>query len=351
MRRGRRRTSGRYRGSRRGIGFLIPTLVVLCIVAAVALYIINENMTFTKDGKQFIFGQTEEETETVDANLIIEEPAAPTVEETTPPVAENSAESINVKAKFIPMGMVKSPEHFAEALAAIPAGVDTLVLEVKAEDGMLAFASDSTIAATAEVSGEDSVLENSVAKAKEKGFKIAFLMSCFKDNEAARKNQQYAIRLENKTLWLDWYSVRWLSAYSSGAQGYLLDCIEKLKAFSPDEIILSNVSFPAVGKCELIGYDETLGTKREMLQSFIADAKKVADGIKLSAVFENYSDVKNQNGGQTPEDFAEFESIYINRDAGEFTLDFNAGKTRFEGIDVLLVPIGKDAVGDNFLIK
>ena len=201
------------------------------------------------------------------------------------------------------------------------------------------------------VSGENSALQSAVTKARTAGYKVAFLMSCFMDNEAARKNQQYAIRLENKTLWLDWYSVRWLSAYSSGAQEYLIDCMEKLKAFSPDEIILSNVSFPAVGKCNLIGYDETLGTKREMLQSFISDAKDTVGDIKLSAVYENYNDAKNPEGGQTPEDFAAFENIFINRDAGEFTLDFNAGKTRFEGKDVNLIPIVKDAIGDNFVIK
>lgn len=350
MRRGRR-VSGRYRGSRRGVGFLIPTLVILCIIAAAALYIINENMTFTKDGKQFVIGQTEEDTETVDANLIIEEPEETPAEEVAPPAASQPSESAFVKGKFIPIGTVKSAEHFADALAGIPAGVNTLVFEVKAEDGTLAFASDSPIAVTAEVSGENAVLENAVARAKGAGYKVAFLMSCFKDNEAARKNQQYAIRLENKTLWLDWYSVRWLSAYSSGAQEYLTDCIKKLAAFSPDEIILSNVSFPAVGKCNLIGYDKTLGTKQEMLQSFIADAKTAAGGIKLSAVYENYNDAKNPEGGQTADDFAVFENIYINRDAGEFTLDFNAGKTRFEGKNKNLIPVGKDAIGDNFIVK
>ena len=350
MRRGRK-ISGRYRGSRRGIGFLIPTLVVLCIIAAAALYIINENMTFTKDGKQFILGKTEEESETVDANLIIEEPVETPAEEIAPPAAAESAESAFVKGKFIPIGTVKSAEHFSDVLAQVPAGVNTLVLEVKAEDGTLAFASDSPIAVAAEVSGENEALESAVTKAKSAGYKVAFLMSCFKDNEAARKNQQYAIRLENKTLWLDWYSVRWLSAYSAGAREYLADCIKKLAAFSPDEIILSNVSFPAVGKCNLIGYDESLGKKREMLQGFIAEAKAAAGEIKLSAVYENYNDAKNPEGGQTPEDFAVFENIYINRDAGEFTLDFNAGKIRFEGKSENLIPVGKDAVGDNFIVK
>lgn len=308
-------------------------------------------MTFTKDGKQFLIGQTEEEQETVDANLIIEEPVETPAEKITPPAEPIASEGSFVKGEFIPIGTVKSPEHFSDALAGVPEGINTLVFEVKAEDGTLAFSSDSPIAANAEVSGENGALESAVAKAKSAGYKVAFLMSCFKDNEAARKNQQYAIRLENKTLWLDWYSVRWLSAYSSGAQEYLVDCIKKLSEFSPDEIILSNVSFPAIGKCNLIGYDKTLGTKQEMLQSFIADAKAAAGEIKLSAVYENYNDAKNPEGGQTPDDFAAFENIYINRDAGEFTLDFNAGKARFEGKNANLIPIGKDAVGDNFIVK
>ena len=112
MRRGRR-TSARYRGSRRGIGFLIPTLAVLCVIAAVALYIINENMTFTKDGKEFSIGNREEEVENVDANLIIEEPVETPAEELELPEVSKPSESTFVKGKLIPIGAVKSPEHFS----------------------------------------------------------------------------------------------------------------------------------------------------------------------------------------------------------------------------------------------
>ena len=43
----------RYRGSRQKIGFFIPALVVLCLIAAASLYVINNNMTFTKEGSYF----------------------------------------------------------------------------------------------------------------------------------------------------------------------------------------------------------------------------------------------------------------------------------------------------------
>ena len=63
----------RYRGSRRKIGLLIPVLVVLCIIAATALYVINNNMTFTKEGSFFI-PEKDETPQDVEANLVIEEP-------------------------------------------------------------------------------------------------------------------------------------------------------------------------------------------------------------------------------------------------------------------------------------
>ena len=73
-----KRSSGRYRGSRRSGGVLIPLLVVLCIAAAVTLYVINNNMTFTREGSFFI-PEKEVRTEKAEANLIIDE--APAEEE------------------------------------------------------------------------------------------------------------------------------------------------------------------------------------------------------------------------------------------------------------------------------
>ncbi len=354
MRRGRR-TSRRYRGSRGGIGIIIPLLVVLCIAAAVSLYFINDNMAFTRDGAFFLSPNKDVKTSEVDANLIIEQesepvtdPAVPDENEDMVDVSENKEEK---HAYFIPIGSVKNIELFDATLAEIPSYINTLVLEVKAEDGTLAFASDSHIAKNAEVGGDDATLASAIEKAHEKEYNVALYMSCFKDNEAARKNQSYATRTSNKIIWLDGNNVRWLSAYSDSAQKYLMSAIEKLAAMAPDEIILSNISFPAVGKTELLSYDKSLGTKRDMLKSFINEAKVAAGSIPLSAMYENYNENALASSGQNAEDFGEFDTVYVNSEAGRYTLGFAAAAELFKNAECKLIPVSAQSIEGEYMIK
>ena len=357
-----RRTSRRYRGSSGGgIGIIIPVLIVLCIIAAGVLYFVNENIAFTKDGTLFETWGSKEKDEIVDANLVIEnsEKENPLDADVSSSEAEAPSEpsvstpQSGVRARFISIGSVKSAELFDAALSELSpdAGWNTVVLEVKAEDGTLAFASSSPLATNAAVSGDDALLSSAISKAKEKGLRVALYMSCFKDNEAARKNQAFSVRTSNKIIWLDGQNTRWLSAYSDSAQQYIISCIETLKAFSPDEIILSNVSFPAIGKTEILAYETSLGTKRDMIKSFIEDAKEAAGDIKLSAVYENYTAALASQSGQTAEDFSVFDSIYAYHNATKYADGFAAAEKAFDGMDVSLIPITSDSSADEFIMK
>lgn len=337
--------SRRYRGARRERSFLIPVLVVLCIAAAVILYIINNNMTFTKDGSFFEIGNKEEKTPSkVEASLIIEEPEELPEEEPAPVVSEDG----DIRAYFVPVGSVKEAELFeAEISEAAAFGANTLVLEVKAEDGTLAFSTDTEIGNSTGLEGEDSALLSAISKAREKGFKVSLYMSCFKDNEAAWKNQDHAARTENKVIWYDAENFRWLSAYSEEARGYLCDTLRELTKFSPDEIILSNISFPAIGKPELLSYDETLGNKSEQLSAFIEAAKAAAGEITLSAVYDNFNGNRIPYSGQSEGLFAEsFDTVYIAESATKYTRAFSDVADKFKKA----IPITKEKTDGEYLI-
>ena len=359
MRRARRQ-SRRYRGAKSsGIGVLIPVLIVLCVIAAGILYFINDNMTFTLDGTLLSSDSKKTSDNDVSANLIIESPnETPAVvpEEISPePELDTPAieETDGVRALFIPIGDVKSEELFAAKLGEVSADkkLNTLVLEVKAEDGTLAFSSDSPLTAAAAVSGDDGALSRVIQAAKEKGYHISLYMSCFKDNEAARKSQDESARTKNKIIWLDNGNVRWLSAYSDKAREYLISSIKKLASLSPDEIILSNISFPAEGKTELLSYDGKTGTKEEMLKSFIADAKTAADDVPLSAVYENYNDSCIKESGQTPELFREFERLYVADTATRFRNPANNARELFDGENTQIVIMSPAPAENEFVIR
>ncbi len=357
MRRAKKQ-SRRYRGARSGgIGVLIPVLIVLCIIAAGILYFVNDNMTFTLDGAFLSQNKDKTTANDVSANLIIETPdetdavqpedILPEPEAGTPA----SDETDGVHALFIPIGEVKSEELFAAKLSEIPADkkINTLILEVKAEDGTLAFSSESPLATAAAVSGDDGALSRVIQSAKEKGYRVSLYMSCFKDNEAARKSQDESARTKNKIIWLDNGNMRWLSAYSDKAREYLVSSIKKLSSLSPDEIILSNISFPAEGKTELLSYDEKAGTKEEMLQTFIADAKAAAGNIPLSAVYENYNDVCIKQSGQTPGLFSEFEHLYVANAATKFRNPADNARELFD--EEKIIAMSPTPIGDEFVVK
>lgn len=343
-----RRVSSRYRGARRRVDLLIPILVALIISAAIILYVVNENMVFTKDGAFFAPSEkTEKLPDDVEANLVIEE------EEVTEPPTESSHPNIPVEATrayFIPIGTVKNAELFDLALSEVAAmpDINTLVLEVKAEDGMLAFATSSLLGkiAGADVNGADEVLTLAISKARERGYKVALYMSAFKDNETARKNQPHSARTANKVIFIDGTNVRWLSAYSPEARGYVVDVIKKAKTFSPDEIILSNVSFPAVGKTEILFYEKELGEKRDALKTFMDEAKTACEGIKLSAVYENYNDSCISASGQNVDDFKDgFDALYVKKNGSYYT------KTGAESGISNAVVVDAAANGENYMIK
>ncbi len=344
------RRSGRYRGSRRSGGFVIPVLVVLCIIAAGALYVINNNMTFTREGS-FFFNEKEVEPEKVEANLIIdsaEDQLQEQIEirEETPPASETGSET---KALFVPIGTVKSAELFeAELMVAEAKKVNTLAFEVKAEDGTLAFSTNTMFGQSTGLAGESSVLSENIDKAKEAGYKVAFYLSCFKDNEAARKNQEHSVRTENKIIWLDGENTRWLSAYSETARAYLVDVIEELCAFSPDELILSNISFPVLGKTELVAYPDGGKDKSLVLAEFMKEASAAAGETPLSAVFENYNGIYLERSGQSVGAFAEvFDKLYVSRDAAKERAklsDITVAKDK-------IIPIVPEAYGEEFMIK
>ncbi len=343
----------RYRGARKRIGVLIPMLVALCVLAAVALYVIDNNTTFTKEGS-FVISEKEKTPENVETTLIIDEPDGTSVVEEIQeePEPENEAlteEGLETKALFVPIGTVKSADLFAAELSSAKSlGVNTLVLEVKAEDGSLAFATKTKMGTKTGLAGDSEMLTSAVSKARAEGYRVAFYMSCFRDNEAARKNAPNAVRTGNKVLWIDGENVRWISPYSEETTAYLTEVIRELAVFSPDEIILSNVSFPAIGKPELIVYEDGGVEKADKLSEFMTLAHEAAGGIKLSAVYENYKDKALTESGQKQEAFASaFDTVYINELGGKKTASFADVSAGFKNA----IPISKSPTGNEYLIK
>ncbi len=350
-----RRRGRNYRGSRRG-GLLIPVLVVLCIIAAGVLYFVSDNEVYTKSGEKVVVVKGKDAEKEKESDVVIEQTRGEKTE-SVPGTYEPDKNSRVMRGYFIDINTVKNAELFDNALLTAKGlgNINTVVLEVKAEDGTLAFASQHEFIKEKQLSGDDEVLRAAITKARENGFSAALYISCFKDNGAAHSNFKNAvIQKENGWVWRDDTNMRWLSAYAEGSHGYITEIIEKLVTFSPDEIILANVSFPATGNTGTIDYGENPPSKSDALFSFVEKVVKVAGNIPVSAVYENYSTNLAAASGQDIGVFKKgFGALYIKRDAGKNTLSFDTAKTAVADDVYRLIPIipSFEETASGFLIK
>lgn len=308
-----------YRGSRRKSGCLIPILVALCIVAALVLFFVQRNVSFTPEGmvlrlpftdKTVLLGKGEEVPEE-DVNLVIDAPEEPEKEPFEEPKEEpeepvlSEYETRIVKSIFVPRSVVLDASAFDALLAqAKDSEINTFVLEVKAENGRLAFASTAELAANSEANASDNTaLKNALTKLEMQGIHAVAQMSCFRDNRAPRNQRALAVRTKKKALWLDPDEFTWLNPYSADAVAYLKTVLTDLYTLGFEEVMLTNVSFPVKGRTSLISYaqaEET--TQQAAITAFAQQMRAVAveKGKQLSFFYDNQTPTEEDPvpGGQ-----------------------------------------------------
>lgn len=211
----------RYRGSRRRIGVLVPTLVILCLLAAAFLVYVNFNLEDGGDGttvlklpfteNTIVFGEPEVE-------LVVDEPVDVVVE-----VKVSEYEKRVEKPAFLTFD-----EEFDTNLAALT-DVNTVVLKYKYDSG-------ETIT--------DEVAKEAHGKIKDAKLNACAMISCFKDKAYAIANPDFACKKENDELWQGADGFTWLNPYKDEACDYVLSVIEKAYAAGFREILLTNATFP-----------------------------------------------------------------------------------------------------------
>ena len=313
MKRGYRR----YRGSRR-VGCLIPTLVILCILAAGVLIYLNKNLAIGTDGmvlklpfseKTVTFGEKKKE----DVPIIIEDE---TKKETAPEQTPEQPKPITYEQRqersvFLPKATVLDAAALDAALKTLQnTAVNTVVLEVKAEDGTLALATTYESAADIGVNAESSAaLAAAVKKVSDAGFAPVAQISCFRDNKMSREHQQLACRTKKRVIWLDYDRITWLNPYVQEARDYLKTVIDDAYSAGFREVLLTNLSFPVNGKTSILYYSQAEEqTKQAAMQAFYAELAALAEqkgDLHIAAKYDNYSTAREQTpGGQALSDLA-----------------------------------------------
>lgn len=249
-----RRGVGSVSRQRKKKALIIIPLFLLCLAAA-AWYFISENSVFTADGVKLAwFNRDERDEKDGDeddkVNLITEAPTV-TTEKPTEKSTEAPKESLtHLSAKWVTIQNLAS-ESYADSL--IAQGVEQVIFTVKDKDGLVHLPIESELTdGTNIVSNDAEIIANSIKKLKDNDVYIIFGVSVLCDNTFARTHRSDAITTDGKTLWLDRDSITWLDPSSENAAAYISEMAQLFKEAGADEIMLTNFSYPYIGKTNLI---------------------------------------------------------------------------------------------------
>ncbi|MCI8303383.1 MAG: hypothetical protein HFF52_02005 [Lawsonibacter sp.] len=140
------------------------------------------------------------------------------------------------------------------------AGAEVLIVEVKNQEGELAWLSGLSMAEKSKVNGTREAGEALRQWNAGEGYTVA-LVRCFQDNSAAYHCNSQALHQSNGT-WRDEAGIRWLSPARDDAQAYIAGLCGELAALGFDEIVLEHFTFPFQGRVERILKGDAYNTAR-----------------------------------------------------------------------------------------
>jgi len=310
-----------YRSGNHVIRRISITLAVLCLLAGITLALILPNISINESNLKVLrIPFTEhiillENAPFNDPSQVAEKPA--NAEEPVRPVEGVTYQERIERAVFLPYHMMFDTEAVDTFLASIQnQGVNTVVIEVKAPSGALAFASQNPLAEEASAESNDALLALKQTL-RDAGYAVVASFSCFRDNTLPKTHEEWGLKTNEGVLWGDSMRYTWLDPYSEDAQVYLISLLSELYDLGFCEILLQNLSFPIAADTNLISYGEGEGSESEKqtrIDQFLFQLGSFAGeraDLSLSARFDAAE-------GQSMQSFANsFYRIYLPLANGE----------------------------------
>jgi len=170
--------------------------------------------------------------------------------------------------------------------------INTLVIEVKSDDGQMAFANEIELA---KESGANNVITIKninalIEKLHQKGIYTVAKIALFKDGRLPIKYPELAVKKPNGDLFRDKQKVTWSDPFIKKVQDYNLDIIKLAIDAGFDEIMLDYVRFPDHNGL-VYAKESTEESRVATIEEFLARSKKLSDnsGAFLSAAIFGYT--------------------------------------------------------------
>jgi len=301
-----------YRGRpRRRSVFPLLAVILILIAAILFLYFgLQDYIVFSSDGLRFLNPFEKEKAQKSPSPSPVDEPdliiATPEVSTSpTPEPAPTPEQSLILKAVFIPD--ISDSVSVAGAIQLAEKGViNTVVIDMKHDDGTLAYTSSDSHAIKSGANPESDVSLQVISQLKEAGLHLVARMSAFKDNLVPRKIQSASVKVKSGVIWLDRDYHGWLNPYIEEARDYVVNIANELADLGFDEILLDNFCYPTLGRPHLLYYGEFENVpKTDTLNSFAADlSSQLAEkDVALSILVDPNAILNGPNtaSGQDPE--------------------------------------------------
>ncbi len=192
-------------------------------------------------------------------------------------------------------------------------GANAFAVTVKDSDGSLHYLSQAGQSAdtlSSDAQASDEAIRSLLAE--EDVYAVA-RVSCFRDSLRARNAvEEMGLKNTGGYIFYDGNNENWLDPAKEAARTYLCEIIQECADLGFDEILLTDVGYPTVGKLNKV--DDGGADRSAMLKAFLEEAAAaVPEGVKLSVELpaETISGAEPADGGLTLTAAAEYaDAVY-----------------------------------------
>lgn len=303
-----------YRGRTPKWRIALMALLVVVILAAVAVMALSRFIVYDEEGTPQMELPWQEEPAVEPAEEISEPPLDLTIEEPVKPRV--------LRGFCTPIPLTRESWSDSNDRAKESFDCNAAAVTLKDAAGNVYFNSTTALPGTVQLQEEtDAALAEVVAYCQStEGHSIARL-SCFHDPKAANRDvENMGLKNTGGYIFYDGNNSQWLDPAKPAAREYLCGLAKEAAELGFDEILLTDVSYPTVGKLNKIAYGE--GEKSGHLAFFLEEMRAALApyGVMLSievpqAVISQGAD---ENAGLLLADIApKVDRIYAPADAVE----------------------------------
>ena len=337
-----------YRGRTPKWRIALMALLVVVILAAVAVMALSRFIVYDEEGTPQMELPWQEEPAVEPAEEISEPPLDLTIEEPVKPRA--------LRGFCTPVPLTRESWSDSNDRAKESFDCNAAAVTLKDAAGNVYFNSTTALPGTVQLQEEtDAALAEVVAYCQStEGHSIARL-SCFHDPKAANRDvENMGLKNTGGYIFYDGNNSQGLDPAKPAAREYLCGLAKEAAELGFDEILLTDVSYPTVGKLNKIDYGE--GEKGGHLADFLEEMRAALApyGVMLSievpkAVISQGAD---ENAGLLLADIApKVDRIYAPADAAEVPALAQAVSTASQFAEFVPELAEADPAVDNFLVS